>query len=456
MKDKNKTKDQLIKELAAMGQRVIELEKAEAKRKQSEEALHDIEEMFRLFMNHSPIYVFFKDENIRATQLSENFEKMLGRPVHELIGKTMEDLFPSELAKSMVQDDLRTLREGKPIEVIEQLNGRYYVTTKFPIKREGKPPLLAGFTMDITERKQAEEALRESESKFRALAESSAAAIFVIQGDKYLYINPAFTTMTGYTSEDLVSMNFWDFISPDMRELVKARGIGRQRKEDVPPRYDLKFITKSGEERFGHFGATLIEFQNKPAILGSVFDITERKKMEEALRESEEKFRLSFENANTGMCLVDMSGNLMRVNDKMCTMFGYSKQELESITVNSIAVPEDANLSPEFINKASTGEMDRAVFEKRYYHKDGHVVWGLVSSSLVHDANGKPSYFISQVQDITERKQGRGGAARREEEVSNRLARENATFGMVKIEQDHQFYPDTLNPEFYALFSDKA
>ena len=126
-------------------------------RKRVEEALHESEEMFRLFMDHSPIYVFFKDENVRTIQISKNYEKMLGRPVHELIGKTMNDLFPSELAKSMVEDDLRVLREGRPIEVGEEFNGRFYTTTKFPITRKGRPPFLAGFTVDITERKQGEE-----------------------------------------------------------------------------------------------------------------------------------------------------------------------------------------------------------------------------------------------------------------------------------------------------------
>ncbi len=304
---------------------------------------------------------------------------------------------------------------------------------------------------DITKQRRAEEALRESEAKFRALAESSSAAIFLIQGNKYLYINPAFTAMTGYATEDLVSMNFWDFISPDMRELVKARGIGRQRGEDLPPRYDLKFMTKSGDERFGDFGATLIEFQGKPTIFGSVIDITGRKRMEEALRESEEKFRLSFENANTGMCLVDMSGNLMRVNDRMCAIFGYTKQELENMTVNNIAVSEDANLSPEFINKATAGEMDRAVFEKRYYHKDGHVVWGLVSSSLVRDSKGRACYFISQVQDITERKQTEAALRSREEEAS-RLARENTIVAEIG-----KIISSTLNiDEAYASFSAKV
>ncbi len=122
------------------------------------------------------------------------------------------------------------------------------------------------------------------------------------------------------------------------------------------------------------------------------------------LHESEQKFRLAFENANTGMCLVDLSGKLMRVNNKMAEIMGYSKDELEHMTVNSLAVPEDSELNHEFIKKAISSAEESSAFEKRYYHKDGHVVWGQVASSLVRNAAGEPEYFISQIQDITIRK----------------------------------------------------
>ena len=125
-------------------------------RKQAEEALQESNEIFKQFMENSPNYVFFKNDKIQAIRLSSNYEKMLGKPMHELLGKTMDDLFPSDLAKSMIADDLRVLNEGKQITVEEELNGRFYTTIKFPILVKGKPRYLAGYTMDITEHKQAE------------------------------------------------------------------------------------------------------------------------------------------------------------------------------------------------------------------------------------------------------------------------------------------------------------
>ena len=125
-----------------------------------ETALRASETIFSNFMEYSPNYVFFKDENIRSLRLRRNFEKMLGKPLDQLLGKNMFELFPSELAKSMVEDDKRVLREGKVVNVEEELNGRKYLTVKFPIVIDGKPRFLAGYTTDITEQKQVEEALK--------------------------------------------------------------------------------------------------------------------------------------------------------------------------------------------------------------------------------------------------------------------------------------------------------
>ena len=128
-------------------------------------ALHESEEIFNCFMENSPIYIFFKDKDIRSIRLSKNYEQMIGRPLNEILGKTMDELFPSELAKKMIADDQRTLNESKLEIVDEEFNGRYYTTTKFPIIIDGQPRYLCGYTIDITEQKRAETALRESQEK---------------------------------------------------------------------------------------------------------------------------------------------------------------------------------------------------------------------------------------------------------------------------------------------------
>jgi len=95
----------------------------------------------------------------------------------------------------------------------------------------------------------------------------------------------------------------------------------------------------------------------------------------------------------------------VKVNNRMCDIFGYNKKEFESMTVNDIAHPEDKDISPKFIEKSISGEVENIVFEKRYFHKHGHIIWGQVSSSIIKDVKGDPLYFISHVQNITRRKQ---------------------------------------------------
>ncbi len=106
------------------------------------------------------------------------------------------------------------------------------------------------------------------------------------------------------------------------------------------------------------------------------------KRTEEALRESEERFRHAFENATTGVCLVSTDGHFLKVNKRLCEIYGYSKEKLEGMSVNDFTHPEDVELSPEFFQRSMSGEMENIVYEKRYIHSKGHVVLGQISSSI--------------------------------------------------------------------------
>lgn len=129
------------------------------KRQKDMKDLLDDRELFELFLEFNPSYVFIKDHNVKTLKLSRNYEEMLGHPMDELLGKSMFELFPSDLAKSIDSDDRGILERGEPFEVEEEMNGRHYTTRKFPIFRKNKPPLLAGFTIDITRRYKAEKEL---------------------------------------------------------------------------------------------------------------------------------------------------------------------------------------------------------------------------------------------------------------------------------------------------------
>jgi PAS domain S-box-containing protein len=135
-----------------------------------------------------------------------------------------------------------------------------------------------------------------------------------------------------------------------------------------------------------------------------VRDVTERKRAEEALRESEERFRGTFENAAVGIANVDATGRFVRVNEKYCTIVGYSHDELSQKTVQDITHPDDVAVSLPPLRAVLRGESPDFALEKRYLRKDGAVVWVELFVSLQRDVAGRPAYSISVVQDITDRK----------------------------------------------------
>ncbi|MBK8047206.1 MAG: PAS domain S-box protein [Anaerolineales bacterium] len=222
---------------------------------------------------------------------------------------------------------------------------------------------------DITERKQIAEALQESEARYRLLAENMVDVIWVLNAaGQFTYISPSVTTLRGYTPEEVLAQPAAAALTPASQQVMMAalaqympRILQGAATFDAPPLvFELEQPCKDGSTVWTEAMVRTL-FDDTGAFtgfLGLSRDITERKKTEGTLRESEEKFRLAFSNANTAMCLVDLQGNFLQVNDKMCAVFGYSKQELESKTVNDMSLPDDRALSPEFISHAIEGNQE--------------------------------------------------------------------------------------------------
>ncbi|OQA33810.1 MAG: Sensory/regulatory protein RpfC [Betaproteobacteria bacterium ADurb.Bin341] len=263
-------------------------------RKAAEQALRENEEIFNQFMENSPIYVFVKDEQIRAIRLSRNYEAMLGRPLSELLGKNMDDLFPSDLAKSMVADDMRILHEGKVVTVEEKLDGHYYWTVKFPIVLEGKPRYLAGYTIDITERKQAEEALRESEARFRQMTEDVPDVIWKLdRNHRIVYISPADEHLRGYKAEEMIGKDVTEVMTKEgikaHQDAVKQRLCQSGRLPDTRS-YEIEQRCKDGRKIWMEVRATTDRDEQGKVIgfHGVSRDITERKRIEQELDQHRE------------------------------------------------------------------------------------------------------------------------------------------------------------------------
>jgi PAS domain S-box-containing protein len=256
--------------------------------------------------------------------------------------------------------------------------------------------------LDITERKRAEEALRESEERFRKLAETTTAAAFIFEGGRIRYANSAASDITGYSSEELLAKSFWEIARPDInadtRERLQARAIG----EPVPPRAEVRIMTKGGEARWLDFNAGFVELDGRQYVLGTAFDITARKLAEEALRQSEEKFRTLVD--TTPAATVIFQGTRVRyVNRMVFDVLGYSAEDIPGLNFWDAVHPDYRDLVRERGNARLRGEDVPSSYEVRFLTKSGEPRWGLYSAAVI-TYEGTPA-VIGTVYDITERKE---------------------------------------------------
>jgi PAS domain S-box-containing protein len=175
--------------------------------------------------------------------------------------------------------------------------------------------------------------------------------------------------------------------------------------------------------------ATYNELEKKISLLEE--QIEKCRYDEKTLIANEERFRLAFENANIGMCMVDTDGRLVYVNKKFNEILGYEKSDIIGRSVNDVTHPEDLKISPTVIRDAVSGKITHAEFEKRYIHKDGHILWGVVTASLVRDDKDAPMYFISQLKDITEQKKSEHELLQYRNELEHIIS--ERTFELVEV-----------------------
>jgi two-component system, cell cycle sensor histidine kinase and response regulator CckA len=272
---------------------------------------------------------------------------------------------------------------------------------------EGRPLFRQGFLLDLTERKETERALLEAEHRYRTLVEQAPLAIYTNTPDaRIVYMSSHIEDICGYSAAELTEDSdlLWRIIHPDDREAVRS-ATDQAVQTDGGFSLEYRLIRRDGS-------AVWILDRTSPTIgsdgktvyrLGFVADITHEKQRDEALALSEEQFRNAFGNAPIGMAIVSTEGRFLRVNDALCEIVGYPEDELLTRTFQDITHPDDLEADLAHVRRLLAGEARWYEMEKRYIHRDGHVVPVLLSVSLVRDANDEPLHFISQIQDVTER-----------------------------------------------------
>jgi PAS domain S-box-containing protein len=274
---------------------------------------------------------------------------------------------------------------------------------------------------ELAERKRAEDALRETEEKFRVLAETSPSGICLYQGERIIYANPATTRLFGYSEQECLKMRFWDWVHDDSKEVVRQRGMARQRGESVPPCYECRHVGKDGREIWIFVSAGRIEYGGRPAGIVTFFDISDRKCMEEELQHARDELekrveertaeladtvgelllsRFCIDKAAIGIFQTTFEGRILGVNEFACRSLGYTSDELCAMKITDIdpAITDEKLLEIKRMLDAS-GSVTHETVHRR---KDGSVFPVEITANYV-EFQGK-SYTVSFVKDISVRK----------------------------------------------------
>jgi PAS domain S-box-containing protein len=281
-------------------------------RKRAEEALRASENKYRVLLENLPQNIFLKDKNSVYISCNENYARALKVSPEEIVGKVDYDFYPKELAEKYRADDKRIMRSGKIEELEERYiqNGedRFVHTVKIPLKDEqNRVNAILGIFWDITQHKRAEDALHQSEEKYRLLVENANEGIIVAQDGWLKFANPKMTEIMGYSGEELLSKPFVEFIHPDDQKMVLERHIKRLKGEELPQVYPFRIITKEGNVKWLEINAVVITWEGRPATLNFLSDITQRELMEKLLvqreRTARERARLLTDLRN--LCEID-------------------------------------------------------------------------------------------------------------------------------------------------------
>lgn len=374
---------------------------------ESEKIRSELEYQANLLANVNDA-IIATDRNLRITYWNEAAEQIYGLKRNEVMGKTTREVLHTQYLELGREDIIQKLTiNGKYSTKVIQYHksGRkIYVEAKgFTVKdKYGNVIGYASINRDITVNYEAELLLRESEEKFRALAESTPAAIFIYQGEYFQYLNPAAENLTGYKLNEIYGMKFYELVHPEHREMVKERGIKRQLGEEVDNRYTFKIVRKDGQVRWVDFGAEIIEYKGRPAGIGTAYDITDRINFEESLKESEEKYRLLVENQSDLIVKVDLEGKFLFVSDSYCKTFGKTQEELLHNKFLPLVHPDDQESTLKEMEKLYNHPHTCYVEQRALTAKGWR--WFSWVDTMVFDENGNANAIIGVGRDITEKK----------------------------------------------------
>ncbi len=402
-----------------------------------ENTLRESETRFRSTFENAPIGMTIVSADGRILRANRAHCEFLGYSEQELAGMSILDVtYPEDREETSKVS--RQMREGGAR--IDRHQKRYVrkngelvwgeVSVSVIKDADGRLNYTVAQIVDITRRRQAEEALRRSESLLRVITDNAQDAIFLKDREgRMLFANPAALAIVGKSAQEVIGKTDEAFHpDPETARAIEEddqRVMNSDRMETVEetirgPNGPRTYLVKKAPY---HDAAG-----NVIGIVGTSRDITEYKRAERELRESETRFRSTFENAPIGMTIVSADGRILQTNRAHCEFLGYSEQELAGMDILDFTYPEDREETTRVIRQMWEGGPRIERYRERYVRKSGEVVWGEVNVSIIIDAEGRLNYSIAQIVDITERRRAEEALSENEETIRALL---NATTDKV-------------------------
>ncbi len=411
--------------------RYIAIESDITERKRAEESLR----WQALIFENLHDGVVLLDMNGRILDWNHAAEELFGYTLDEVIGKNLSLILDSNNESELfhfVNHYLFSYKRwsGEVNYICKNQTQLVASTTLAPLNdTSGEPIGTISVIKDITEKKQAEDALREREEHLRQILDNVVDGIVTVDEEGVIKsLNPAASRIFGYSQKSLIHQNFRSLIPEqyhdDLDTYLKSIQL-LQRSQNYSLGLEIEGISRYGDTFPMELAISDMMLGGKRHYILIVRDVTERKQSEAALMESEERFRGAFDNAATGMALVAPDGRFLKVNRSLCAILGYDEEELLATDFQSLTHQEDLGEDFEYTQRILEDKILAYQTEKRYFNKKKQTIWILLSVSLVRDRKGKPLYFVSQFQDITERKQYEKAIQESEERLQNFLDEAN-------------------------------
>ena len=366
-------------------------------------------------LSETSILVF--DSDLRYVLAAGGALSAHGYRPEQLEGRRLSEVVPGDATYRRLEEHYTAALNGERRRFEHRtLDGaKVYDIDVAPIEQDGRIVGGLAISRDITERKQTERALAHSAREYRDLAEQ--ASDVVSRSDVegvYTYVSPSSDRVYGSSPDEMVGKSVFDFMHPEDHDAHRAlrSALAAGADEEVAER---RMRTSAGEWVWVEARCRALRDDDGQftGVQSAARNISDRKI-------ADEQFRTAFDDALVGIALVALDGGWLRVNDSLCEIVGYSREQLTAMTFQDITHEEDLDADLAQLEDTLAGRRAGYQMEKRYLRPDGQVVWALLSVSLVRDAAGAPLHFISQVQDISQRK-------RLESELSRLATRDDLT-----------------------------